>query len=551
MSEHLLLTVLGTRLQETSYALRDRQFSAKLAPIALYSLVAEEDRPHRLMAVCTAEAKRETFPHLEQALAGQCGVDAIDVPNGESEAEIDQFLSEVAEHVPAGAELTLDLTHGFRHFSFLTYFAVLYLSHIRSVKIRGAWYGMLREGSSPFLDLRPLLELPSWLHALATLHETGSALPIASLLKADPKRDLEEYSKAYLSGLPLEAGFQARRVCNGSKPLRRQLKDEHRIPLTDKLALRIIEPLESLVVAVEPPGSKGNIELTENELKRQALLIDQLFKHGNHAVALGLMSEWTVSWMAWRCKQTSWLGHKARTGAKGLLHAMDAIAKDPRLQNEINREQRDLGEFWRRLKEVRNGFAHHGMRKQSLAGKEVKKKIEAVREYWNCTLKMFPDIPARIGGSTNRNILVSPLGMRPGVLFSAIKAVDDAQIDLCLAICSQETESMVPEALSRAGYEGERKVLRLEDAFAGGLPEIDRLTAETKRQFVGANEVFVNVTGGTTLMGLAAENLAKEARLLGCPSVRRFGLVDRRAPSEQENDPFQIGDPLWLDEDDD
>jgi hypothetical protein len=59
-------------------------------------------------------------------------------------------------------------------------------------------------------------------------------------------------------------------------------------------------------------------------------------------------------------------------------------------------------------------------------------------------------------------------------------------------------------------------------------------------------EVFVNLTGGTTLMGLAVERIAGEARRLGRP-VRRFGLIDRRTREEQQADPFQTAEPYWLD----
>ena len=88
----------------------------------------------------------------------------------------------------------------------------------------------------------------------------------------------------------------------------------------------------------------------------------------------------------------------------------------------------------------------------------------------------------------------------------------------------------------------------LEDAFGGGPAEIKRLAKDARGHFIGATEVFVNVTGGTTLMGLAAEELAATARSLACP-VRRFGLIDRRAPERQDADPYCAGEPFWLDSD--
>ena len=150
-------------------------------------------------------------------------------------------------------------------------------------------------------------------------------------------------------------------------------------------------------------------------------------------------------------------------------------------------------------------------------------------------------------------VLVSPIGKRPGVLFSAVRACRANRGDnpaLCLVICSRETEGLIEEALKKAGFEGDFEALAMEDAFGGGQDEIRQIAVDARRHFIGAGEVLVNVTGGTTLMGLAAERLANEARSLACPVVRRFGLIDRRPPREQENDPYQAGEPFWLDEGD-
>jgi hypothetical protein len=61
-----------------------------------------------------------------------------------------------------------------------------------------------------------------------------------------------------------------------------------------------------------------------------------------------------------------------------------------------------------------------------------------------------------------------------------------------------------------------------------------------------AQEVTINLTGGTTIMGLAISAIANEAQRLA-RDVRRFGLVDRRPPNEQDADPYRAGDVFWLD----
>jgi hypothetical protein len=89
-------------------------------------------------------------------------------------------------------------------------------------------------------------------------------------------------------------------------------------------------------------------------------------------------------------------------------------------------------------------------------------------------------------------------------------------------------------------------LLRLEDPYAG-KDERKRIIREARRELAAADEVLVNITGGTTLMGVVAEDLAQEARRFARP-VRRFALIDKRPPEQQKLEPFVEGDILWLDE---
>ena len=581
---HVLLTVLGTNPRAARYGLGEREVEAQLAPAALFELLPPEQRPDRLLALCTARAKKESWPLLEQVLRDRCGLEVIDVPDGKTQEDVGEYLLRVANAIPNDVELTVDVTHGYRHFSFLTYVAVLYLAALRGVRVRGAYYGLLRasvpsppgglanesatrpvapEPVSPFLDLRPLLELPRWLHALETLRKTGSTVPLADALQAGPRSqstrkvagELARLSEAYLSGLPLELGREAARFRSQSlKPLRRLLRDDHRLPLAGELADRIRDMIEPVAL---PPTSgsvwKRDVTLSTDELKRQALVIDDLLRHGNVATALGLMNEWTASWAVWRLdRHRDWLDYpNVRRGAANLLGAVAAVAGNPDLRDLLTDEQRELGNFWRDLCDLRNAYAHHGMRPQVVVGDpKVAGQLKQVRGFWENTLRALPDYSLALGTSPGGRVLVSPVGQRPGVLFSAMRACltnGDTELPVtCLAICSRETEGFIAEAARRAGHTGAIEPLRLDDPY-GGTAEIRRLEKASQRYFVGAEEVLANVTGGTTLMGLAADALASTARRLARP-VRRFGLIDRRPPDRQTDDPYQTGEPFWLDE---
>lgn len=469
-----------------------------------------------------------------------CEVEAVSVSWSDKQEDVNKYLALVANAIPRDQEvqITVDVTHGYRHFAFLTYVAVLHLSALRGIRVRGAYYGLLQDKVSPFLDLQPLLELPLWYHALQTLGETGSALALAELLESrfpdsHFARDLEQISQAYLSGLPLELGQQVHEFLRlRPKPLKKLLRAEGLVPLSDELVDRLAEILApfGFPQPVSGGGWKSKFELGDDELLRQARFIDDLLQRDSFATALGLMNEWTISWVTCQIQvEGQWLDRGQRGRAANLLGAIAAVGKDPDLQHLLTDDQRALGEFWHLLSELRNAYHHHGMRAQVLVGNPgLSAKLERVLAYWQ-NLCSCPGLSLELGESGSSPIVVSPIGRRPGVLFSALQACRASgagEPGTCLVICSPETEELAAEALARAEYKGQMERLPI-DPY-GNAAEIGRVAQEARRHLVGATTVFVNVTGGTTLMGLAAEAIAKEAHALACP-VRRFGLIDRRS----------------------
>ncbi|MCC6785233.1 MAG: CRISPR-associated DxTHG motif protein [Planctomycetes bacterium] len=555
-----LLTVLGTNPQTTTYTRDGRDVESDLAPVALCALLAEAQRPHVVVALCTAEAREASLPRLEAALDG-IEVRAVDVPSGDSPEDVKEFLRSAVGAIPErGVELLVDITHGLRHFAILTYVASLYLVGLRQTPLRGAYYGLLRQGQkSPFLDLGPLLQLPRWFHALEVLRETGSARPMAVILDSSPGareavQRLGRVSQAFLSGLPLELGREANEFrAQQTKPLRRLLDADLALPLAEELTLMMKSVLEPFALETFPSGQgwKGSVSLSPAELGRQARIIDALFESGHRSTALGLLSEWTVSFVVWRLEGgRDWLGFQGpRRRAASVLGVLAAARVSEDLVPSLTTEQGELGEYWRELSELRNAHHHHGMRRQSLVpDQDVQTKVERVREYWQRVLRACPtDISLDPGGAADGGILVSPLGMRPGVLFSALHAhrVEvQAMPARCLVICSSETEGLASDAAARAGFSGDLELLCV-DPY-GGRPEIEHVVERLRPKLFTADRIIVNVTGGTTLMGLAAEAIAAEARSLA-RTVRRFGLIDRRPPKEQDLDPYQVGEPFWLD----
>lgn len=565
---HYLITLLGIKPREASYTLGESEpRSARLAPLALLELLPEDQRPDEVLAFCTEKAREDSLGYLEEGLRGCCPVSPVDIADGIRQEDIYSFLNKLTDALPRDEEieLTVDITHGLRHFSFLTYIGVLYLTALRGIKLRGAYYGLLqREGPSPFLDLKPLLEFPGWIHALRTLEETGSARPLADMLgrglvDEHNIRNLERYltdlTQSYLAGLPLEAGKAAAETVKQTKNIGRILRNMHQLPLADELRANLMDLLKPLALEMENLGEgwKGSIELDKQELGRQAGLIDELIERENYPAAFGLLREWVVSWVVWRkYRAGQWLDKNERSQATRLLGAMSALMEDEQLKIKLSDEQRALAGFWDAIRELRNGYAHHGMRGQVQAGNtQLEETRQRVVTYWRETLRGLPDISLDYGGAAAGGVLlVCPLGNAHGVLYSALKAVateTGKPPTTCLVICSEQSQSAIQEAVDAAGYTNQIVPLVMTNPY-GGSDEIKPLIEQAREHLFKAERVFVNITGGTTVMGLAAEKLAEEAKGLARP-VRRFGLIDRRNKQEQIEDPFQQGETFWLDED--
>ena len=123
----LLLTVLGKDPKEATYRMGDPSGgtvnTARLAPLALLDLLPEENRPDRVLALCTPEAKEGSWLLLKEALGDSCEV--VDVPTGLTNQDVQGFLDVLVDAIfkeGEKVELIVDITHGFRHFSFLVYY---------------------------------------------------------------------------------------------------------------------------------------------------------------------------------------------------------------------------------------------------------------------------------------------------------------------------------------------------------------------------------------------------------------------------------------------
>ena len=581
--EHILLTSLGMRAIETEYEWNGKKATAGLTPLALVQLLDKTQLPNHVVTVVTVGAKRETWQPFR---AGICQTlkfspEIVEIPDGNSSGEIRQILESVAKRIPEGADLTLDVTQGFRHFPFIFYALVLYLKSLRGVKIRGAYYGMIEgppQGApKPIINLQPLLELPEWFHAGQMFRDQGTTMPMAQLLQplADMLNDerkqlfksgdteagkrlaaqanqvensvhwLQRYAFAYESALPLELGKAGK-----------GLMDSIQKPLTESIGFPPLfaELTEGITIAAknsafrESPRKGGNwkknICLNEDELERQARMIDIYLDPDQLFLGIGLMREWVVSWAIWKSRNSpdiqEWLNREVRERYTRRIGAIGAFARTPAFRTTITPQQREFGRFWDQLgNALRNVLHHHAMRIEAF--EEPPEFLEDVRDFWNGLRQGRTELPP-LGGSRGK-LLISPQGTRPGVLFSALKVTHPA--NTCMVVCSSASVSSIDDAAKHAAFAGRIESIELVDPH-GGFDEITKAVEQSRRHLLEADEIVANMTGGTTLMGIIVQQLVEEAQKLDRP-VRRFVLIDRRSPEDQDRDPFVQSDSHWLD----
>ena len=129
-------------------------------------------------------------PHAER-IAAKLGypVKCVLISYAQTLPEQIQVLTELANHVETGEQVTLDVTHGFRHLPMLALVAARYLTHVAKIKVNELYYGALEMtppgGETPVLKLAGLLQMLDWVEALTTYDKDGDYGVFAPLLEAD------------------------------------------------------------------------------------------------------------------------------------------------------------------------------------------------------------------------------------------------------------------------------------------------------------------------------------------------------------------------------
>ncbi len=581
----VMLTSLSPTPQDAKYFLGEKTANAKQSPLALIQLLPQQDLPEKIIVLCTDEIRKEQFASTKkEILAGleKRGVridgDAItdiSIPNGETPQELWVILRAILDHVPQGVNLTLDVTHGFRSFPFIFFTAAVFLIALRDVEIDAVYYGMLTKGQGPMVDLSLILDMVEWFYATRVFKETGQAHHLNELLaklQTPPKGvqghalapysrikglrgSLNDFTTSYTQALPLELGLISAQVMHQLYQVEfTELMQEH-IPVPRELmdvVSTFIEPFALPLPKKRDQKNKVNIPLHENELQRQVQLINSYLSQGYLNYAIGLMREWMVSAVLMNnlaladtnVGLKTWLDYGDRKPIEAQLNYLAEIMESENSKDTdlLTNEQRWLGSKWATLRNKRNQLAHHGHRMEYSL--QSANHIKEVQELWNELTERLCDRSwwqLGMNESAYETLLVSPLGLSKGLLFSALKHI---QPHRAVVITSQQSVMGIQEIVSKAGWEGELTVLKMKEPFTG-FDEAAEMVHELQPMLWVSKEVVINITGGTTAMQYVVQEVAENATRQQIP-LKMMALVDRRSPTEQKLNPYILGEIVWL-----
>lgn len=589
--KRILLTTLSAKPRPgVNYRFGNQVVTASQAPVALIKLLPPEELPDQVIILCTERIHNEQYEPVRRLLighhdqlAGESSVPPLEVtkvliPDGLNADELWEILKSVLQSVPHNSELTLDVTHGYRSFPFLYFTASLFLKALRGVEIKAVYYAMLESAGDekPIIDLSLLLDMVEWFYATRTFNQTGQAGSLCDLLhpfeESPPHitgKDKAPYgqvkglrsalgtvSAAYSQALPLELGRESeqllRKTANAIPP-----HMEQKVPLASELFGTVSNFVQPFALpAVSQRAKRGkSIELNLPELQRQARIIDRYLEQGYLNYALGMIREWMVACAMYHQAATHdrssadwWINSGARKDMERKLSVLTRIWKMSKHDSDkpiLSPEQCWLAGKWGFLSDSRNQLAHHGFRVDYVL--QLPQEVEKIRNRW-IELKTFMSSQSHWNLAIEQGhgtLLLSPLGLSRGLLFSALHHIHP---DEAFIITSETSIESIGEITRQAGWNGDLNYYIMREPFTG-FAEVKWLMEAMQSSVSRCERIIVNITGGTTAMQYAVQQVAQDYRAAS-RELELIALVDRRPPAEQGENPYVPGEIIFIKDND-
>lgn len=493
------------------------------------------------------------------------------VPEGRSRADLETVFQTIAENIPRGARLHLDITNALRYLPFAYFGVASLLRATRGVGIERVTYGMeLDSERGTVIDLSWLVELGDWSHAAIALGR-GDARPFAELLAAArpagrgdaSSRALAPVAPAlrratafFATGLPIELFGETNPFERGEAV--RAALDAH-VPIANELwdeaARRFAKILGTAREAGRRPREKSALALDRAFLEHEARVVETLLDAGDLDGASRVAREWIIDRVLERKG-----GEAARDWLKRCVR--EPLGESPVTAAAARAERspaaEPLGVLAARLRDIRNPLAHAGHDATEL---DVEKLGAELRAIWK-KLRALPDEAFDLAPSTGPIAVLTPLGLSRGVVYTLLvnlstvlaPAGERVEIEEVLIVTSADAEPGAHQAYAKARealagspvrLPNGPRILHVRDPHYGfGRDDLPAF-AEAAQALFRCTKLVANCVGGTTAIQAQCTRLLDKARRLGLDIVN-VATIDRRPAAEQANDPYGGGELIVI-----
>jgi CRISPR-associated DxTHG motif protein len=378
----VILSFLGTgNYAPTRYQLDGQLYPDDPTPYTQEALLKRyEEEGWALKVLMTEEAEKK---HKE-ALAERVKYEPVPIPSGHTEEQLWRIFNAIVDSIPEGAELIMDVSHGFRSQPILALAAVQFLQVVKGVRVHKILYGFY-EPTKPegnFFDLTGFLDLMEWTQATRDLLEHGEGLRLRKLLREIHSHSYQEEGpkakKLASVGEALdkvEDALDLLRVAEALSSAQELLKhleaaseDVAQLPRSMPLGFllgRIRERYRPLA-AKDPFSPEG--------LRAQGEMLHLLLQTKRYAQAITLARELLVTLV---CVRQNWDPLEERELAEAWLNVKKKISKKKDSAAEDSQALR-LISLWEETADLRNDVAHAAMRENPAGARKLAQSVEKV-----------------------------------------------------------------------------------------------------------------------------------------------------------------------------
>jgi CRISPR-associated DxTHG motif protein len=389
MSDKLkLLTFVGLNdYEKVRYAYNGETLETELFAEALSHWHA----PTKIIAFLTPKAKESgNWKKLQERIPGIVGVD---IPNGNSEAELWRIFSKMTESLDERDEVIFDITHAFRSIPMLALLATSFLRTAKNVELKTILYGAYEakdeEGHVPVFNLTPFVSLLDWITATNQFIRNGEGNELAGLLKAYPDAGVQQLTES------IEKISDGLRLLRPLDVMKRAVELPQLFADANAVISQKIPPFGLLAQNVEQSYSIFGVSNPDPQrgakdiLARQLRIVEWYLGKGQIVQCLSLAREWIPSLLCLHFNADPKDRHEREdmelllVGGRKKDRAGNIVAESLRLsQWSTVPEGKRLQLLWSNqpfnLASIRNDVLHSGFTKNPKGTDEIKAQTEEI-----------------------------------------------------------------------------------------------------------------------------------------------------------------------------